>query len=292
MNIVRLHRRVELTLIANTRRDAVLRLGGTSPGRNTRDYGAKVKFLLLDSLELRLDYRLTELEEALDALQRDTEFAGVALEWRPLPTVDVILSADSREESTNSETIQINDTLSLRARTDLLPGLSLVTDLQLSKLQDPILGYEQTTQLWRESLIASPWRTLNVIGNLSYAIYDSTGVVSITDRTIAELGGRWTPTPAISFTAFWGWNRDNLYSNLTQRYGLTWAPGKKLSVGLAYRDNTTRDARSTSSATGNANYRLNHWAVLWASISQTTTDQGIFEPSETLTARIGLRLIF
>lgn len=292
LNIVQLHRRVELTLISNTRRDAVLRLDGASPGRDTQDYGAKLRFQLLDTLELRLDYRLTELDEALDELQRDTEFGGIALEWRPLQTVDVILSADTREESTNSETIQINDSLLLRARTDLLPGLSLVTDLLHSELQDPILGYDQTTNMWRESLIASPWRTLNIIGNLSYAVFDSTGVVSITHRTIAELGGTWTPNPAISITAFFGWNQDNLYSTLTQRYGLTWSPGKKFSLGLAYRDIETPGARRTSSATGTANYRLNPWVRLWANASQTSSEQSVLDSTETRSARVGLRVIF
>ncbi len=287
------HRRMELSFLASTRKDLTLGVGGLGRDRDTVDLHGQALFRLARNLDFRLGYRQTEIEEALEpTLLRDETQSNVALEWRPLPTVNVLAQASRRDETEDSDLIRSSDTILLRAATELLPDLRTTIEWSFSAIDDPFSGFEQDVNRWLVGLDTRPRESWILGANISYATYDSTGVITLTQRTNAQIYTTWLPTSYLTLSGDWTISDDNLRNSLTQRYAVGWSPGRKLSTSLSFQGTETADSASTQTITASINYRLNRWVTLWSNTSKATTDITGLTSSETKTFRLGLNLIF
>ncbi len=292
-NTFLLHERVELDLLGNAQRNISLAFGQSGRGRETYDYGGQLRFELLRTLQLRFDYRLTNYEEPQEpVLVRDQVWSGATLEWRPLQTVRVEMIATQRTESEEGETLRDQESLILRARTEILPRLDLTSSWSYNVIDDPFAGYQQVNRQWLETLSAQPYRNLRLTGRFSYTSYDSTGVVAITQRTVAGLTVFWQMFPYLNLGADGSYSTDNLQDNSTQRYSLGWTPGRKLFANITYYENRSSEGRATTTSSATLNYRMNRALTLWASANQTRTGLADLQTTETTSYRFGINVIF
>jgi hypothetical protein len=285
--------RVNLTVGANFRNEEDLAGGILS--REIEEQAARtgVRILLATHWTLRLGYDLTNYEEKVGVdLERQEEIFNAALEWAPLETVDVSLSATSREDRDSEVLIRATDNLRLRALTELLPGLNVTSELSWSETDDPFFGFQQSTWSWLESFDSQPTSRWRLGGLFSYTSYDTTGVFTLTRRTRAYLTTRWAVTPFLSLGGSWDFADDDRLDTLTQIYNLAWAPGQKLAVALTYQDTDSDEIRQTTSSSGSVTYRLNRWFTIWLSLSSSAFDELGAEISEIRSARIGMNLLF
>ena len=78
----------------------------------------------------------------------------------------------------------------------------------------------------------------------------------------------------------------------SQRYSVSWSPGRKLSSSVSFQESDTRTVRRTSGVSGNLNYQPNRWAKLWLTLTRSETEQVGITRSEIRTARLGVNLFF
>ncbi len=137
-----------------------------------------------DSLELRLGYRVTELDESVQpALERRDELATAALDWRPVDAVGVLLTAQQRDSSEGSTLLSSSDSLALQAVTEIFPDLVLNSTLGVADTVDNLFDFTQETRYVVESFEARPNDRWLLNGSLSRYEYDSVGRV---DRHVAD----------------------------------------------------------------------------------------------------------
>ena len=290
---LRPHRRMELTFLGSTRKDLTLGVGGLGRDRDTLDLHGQFLFRLARNLDFRLGYRQTEIEEDLEpTLLREEARSNAALEWRPLPSVNMLAQASRRDETEDGDLIRSSDTILVRAATELLPDLRTTIEWSFSAIDDPFSGFEQDVNRWLVGLETRPLERWTLGGNVSYTTYDSTGVISLTQRTNAQIYTTWLPTSYLTLSGDWTISNDNLQSSLSQRYVFGWSPGRKLSTSLSFQGTETANSASTQTITANINYRLNRWVRLWSNTSRATTEVTGLTSSETRTFRLGLNVIF
>jgi hypothetical protein len=286
------HARFGASVFVSVRQDEDLAGGRLSRERDAKTYGAQLRFGLARNLVLHLGYRLDDIEENLEpALKREEEVASANLEWTPLPTVDAVLTASQRKETEHGELIRSSDNIRLRALTDLLPQLRLTSELGFTLTDDPFFGFEQTSIRWLESLDSRPLDNWTLGASISYIHYDSTGTVNLTKRVNFQLRTTWQATRYLALNGDWNYGLDDFQATLDQRYGVSWSPGRKLSVLLSYQS-TGSEAQSTTTSTANANYRLNRWVTMWFNLSRSTTGQTGLPGTEINSWRLGLNLFF
>ncbi len=284
-------RRVELTLFGLGRQDLDLALGSSSRTRDTLDYGGQVRVGLTRELELRFDYRITDLEEnQTPVFESQQEWASALLDWQPLPTVNVIASADTRDETQGEEPIRSSDSLNLRVITDLFPRLSVTNRWILSETDDFFSGFSQTTQQWILTFDGRPTDGWFLAGGVTYQRFDSTGVVTLTDRTNVLLQTTWLIVRYLTFNGNWNYGITNLDDTFTQRYSLSWNPGRKLAFAVSFSQVDSGDSSLTRSTNGTLNYRLNRWFTMWLSANNSQTFLGLLDENETTSYRFGVNL--
>jgi hypothetical protein len=248
---------------------------------------------LTPELNLHVGYRFADIEEQLDPVLERTEWNySAGLDWSPLPTVEGSFLLSRRDEREEGDLIRSSDTIRLRARTDLLPDLRLVSELIYNQIDDPLAGFEQSSWRIRETLqsrLTEDWR---LDGGFSQAWFDSSGFIAIERRTIAHLRTTWMATPYLSWSGNWGLRKDDGQRDITQSYTLIWMPGPKLTVSLAYQDFDSDDIRRTKSKGANVNYRLGRSLTLFGSVARSEFEQVGIADSEITSARYGLTLVF
>ncbi len=256
-------------------------------------YGGQLRFGLARQLWLRLGYRFNDLEEKLEpSLKREEEQVSTHLEWSPIPTVDTVLSFSSRDETEDGELIRSTDTIRLRALTELLPDLRLTSELAYTATDDPFSGFEQTSWKWLESIDSRPTDRWTLGGSVSYTRFDSTGTVTLTQRTSVQLRTIWQVAPYLTLTGDWDYGDDDLQSTLSQRYGAVWSPGRRLNVTVSHQDTSSSGLRGTSASSARVNYRLNRWFTMWLNVSRSTLEQTGTGATEVRTFRLGLDIFF
>jgi hypothetical protein len=256
-------------------------------------YDAGLRFDLTPQLRLRVGYRYDDVEDLLPpVLRRKESRYQTVLDWSPLATVQGMLSATRRDERDGDALIRSSDRVRLRLRTDLLPDLRLISELQWFRNDDPFSGYEQSGWSLRETLESSLTERWLVAGTLATTWYDSTGTIVLTRRTNVQLRTTWRATPFLSLTGSWDYGEDDVQETLTQRYSLGWTPGPKLSASLSYQDSDAEDLRQTTGTGASLNYRLLRRLTLFTYLARSTFDQTGTERSKITSLRAGLNYFF
>jgi len=277
---------------------------GHAHAQNLQDSGVKVVVGLREDLDLRVGYRLNDVEEKQQpVLRREEDVVFASLDYDPLPTVDATFTVSRRDEHDGDLLLRSADNFRLRAGTVLLPSLELVTEVTYSDIDDPLAGFTQSIWRWRETLQGSPTRKLMFWATLGQSYYDSTGTVAIERRSRFDLRTTWSATPFLSFTGDWSYGEDDRQQTLAQRYSVFWAPGPKLSATFSYQDTESDDLRETSvpfvgprrdvsSLGASVNYRLNPRLVPYANFSRSRFDQAGAEEMVNTSLRFGFNLFF
>ena len=226
------------------------------------------------------------------ALERREEVATAALDWRPLETIGVLLTAQQREETDKQQVLSTTDSLTLQAVTEIFPDLTLNTTLGFADTVNDLFGFSQETRYFVETLEARPSGRWLLGGTFSRYEFDSVGRVVVTFRTTTQLRASWFATPFLSLSGDWLVSEDDLGDTETQRWGLQWAPGPKLSLSTGYFDTTSSAGAGTSTFSFDGSYRVNRWTRLWLALNEAESLVNTGQPVKTDSARLGFTAIF
>lgn len=293
----------------------------------TASASAAISVGLARHLQWTANYAYTDTEDLRDPpLLRTIHRYGTGLQWTPLPTVDTILSATSREEFELETRLQSSQTVMLRAVTLILPTLQIESDFRFNRFQDLLNGSDRDSWSWGESFEAQLYRQWSVGGAFRRTVYESrnvdtapppieppiepepgdpfppdppSGPVETFTRNQYWLRSTWTPTAYIALTGTWSLFDQGTGKNINQSYSMAYTPGPRLSVYASYREYTNEDGTigtGTSISTGaesvSVNYRFRKHLVLFGNLSRSWTEGGSGIQREVNTARVGLRLFF
>lgn len=270
-------------------------LAGTFLRRDLAEmtYSALLRVEATSDIDLRLLYRFSNIDETQDrVLQRDIVEWTATLDYDPLPTLDAQLSLARRDERDRDQLIRSIDTIRARVLTDLLPNLSLISEIAYSLVEDPFSGFASSSWRWRETLESRLTERFVLQGSLSQTYFDSTGVVVLTRRTRIELRALWSVTPFLSFTGNWAYAQDDNQTTLTPTLALSWRPGPKVNVTLSYQGNDSRGVRRTSNVAARLNYWLNPKFNPFAVFSRSTSETVGVVPDKSTTLRVGFNFFF
>jgi hypothetical protein len=258
-----------------------------------KNYSAVLRVAAYSDLDVIARYGFSTLDDTLGPVfERDVEEWTAALEYSPFPTLDGVLTINRRDERDQGRLIQSADTVRGRLLTNLLPDLSLISEIVRTVLEDPISNFGYTTWQWRETLESRLTERFQLAGTLSLSYFDSTGILRLTQRTRIELRAIWNVAPFLAFTGGWIYAEDDNQKTLMPRFNLSWTPGPKLRVSVSYLETDTRDLRRTTNLGATADYRINPKLTPFAIFSRSTFDQVGSEPAVTTTLRFGFRFFF
>lgn len=284
---------IELSVTANLRRDQDLVATDLRRSYDERGLFAQLAMDLRKTLEFRLGYRIAELDENLEpALERREEIATAALDWRPLETVGVLLTAQKREETDGDLFLSSTDSLTLQAVTEIFPELTLNSTLGYADSLNALFGFSQETRYLVETVEARPNDRWLLTGIFSSYEYESAGLITITSRTTTQLRASWFATPFLSFSGDWLTSEDDLGDTDTQRWGVQWAPGPKLSLSTSFYDTRASAGAGTSNFSFDGSYRINRWTRLWLALNEAESLVSTGDPVKTEALRLGLNAIF
>jgi hypothetical protein len=285
--------RIELSVGGSLRRDQDLVATDLRRDYDERGLSAQLRSDLSDSLQLRIGYRMTELEESVQpVLERRDELASAALDWRPVEAVSVLLTAQQREATDGNTPLSSSDSLTLQAVTEIFPDLVLNSTLGVADTVDQLFDFTQETRYILESFEARPNDRWLVNGSLARYEYESVGRVTVTSRTSARLGASWFATPFLSFNGEWLEGEDDLGSTTTQRLGWQWAPGPKLSLAGSYYDTESSVGSGTANFSFDSSYRMNRWIRLWLALNEAESLVTTRDATKTTALRMGVNAIF
>ena len=290
---VRPTERIEVSVGANLRRDQDLVATDLRRSYDERDLSAQLRAELARRLELRLGYQIAEIDENLEpVLERRDEIATATLDWRPLDTIGVLLTAQQREETDGQNVLSSTDSLVLRAITQIFPDLALTSTVGTVDTADGLFGFTQETRYFIETLEARPNDRWLLSGTFSRYDYDAVGRVVVTSRTTTQLRASWFATPFLSLNGEVLASDDDLGSTDTRRWGLQWAPGPKLSLGTNYYDTESSAGAGTANFSLDGSYRLNSRLRLWLALNEAESRFNALQPAKTEALRLGLIAIF
>jgi hypothetical protein len=290
---LRLSSRIELSLGANLRRDQDLVATTLRRSYDERGLSLQLRSDLSDSLQLRIGYRVDELQEDVSPmLERREEVATVVFDWQPLETVGVLLTGQQREETDGAELLGATDSLTLQAVTEIFPGLVLNSTVGFADTLNTLFGFSQETLYIIESVEARPSDRLLLAGSLSRYEYDSADVLVVTARNSARLRAAWFATPFLSLTGELLQSEDDLGDTATRRLGAQWSPGPKLSLSSNYYDTESSAGSGTSNLTFDGSYRLNRWFRVWLAYNEAETLITTQDTATTETFRLGVNAVF
>lgn len=240
-----------------------------------------------------LGYRYEDSEDRRDpVLYRTVQTLSTNLRWFPLPTVDLVLAAQQREEFDRDELLQTQISSRFDAVTDLIPDLRLVSGVELVNLEDPFAGRDRNTFLWRERLEMTPTMRWRVSAGFTYTQTETPDGESLLDRTQYLVSTTWQATRAIVFVGNWYVTDDNGRTTVDQGYSLAYNPGPKLSISGTYRGITNQDSGGTFTDSLNATYRLTRHFTLFGNLTRSSTEITNSLGTSVSSLRFGVHLFF
>jgi len=285
--------RIEVSVGANLRRDQDLVATDVRRSYDERGLSAQVRSDLGANLQLRLGYRIAELDEKVEpALERRQETATAALDWQPLEAVGVLFTAQQRDETDGAQLLSATDSLTLQAVTRIFPDLVLNSTFGVADTSNLLFGFSQETRFVVETVEARPNDRWLLGGTLSRHEYDSAGRVVVTFRTGARLRASWFATPFLSLSGEWGRSEDDLGGTTTRRLGAQWSPGPKLALAASFFETDASTGGGTSNLAFDGSYRLNRWFRMWLALSEAESLIATQEPQTTEALRLGISAIF
>jgi len=260
---------------------------------NERHAFARMSFDLSRDLDLQLGYRWNDSENLREpVLLRTVNQYSATLSWVPLPTVDGILSISRRDESERGNPIQSLSSIRLGAVTQLLTDLRLVSDLDVSRLEDSFAGRSRNTWTWRETLEMQPLQRWAVSGGFTYALSETREGEPLLNRTQYRLLTTWNATAYLTLGGTWWYSNDTGQGSLNQSLFLSYAPGRKLAISATYQGFDGSFGRSTSTDSLSVTYRVFTRFLLFANLSRSRAEEADGEATRITSLRGGLRLAF
>ena len=245
------------------------------------------------SLGLDLGYRLTESTDGREPpLDRTTEEMNANLLWTPLQTVDVIVTAGTRDEKNQSELIQSTTTGRVRADLQLLTDLGLSTIVSYNRLEDPFSGFDRDTYTWTQRLDAVPHPSWFFEIGYDYILTETPEMEELLRRTSAYFRTRWTPGARLSLNGAWRYYEDDFSDTFRQNYGITYTPGPKLAITASVEEFDTNTGRATSNNGVGFSYWIYRRVQLTGNFRRSTFDQPGSTNEKINTAQFGLTIGF
>jgi hypothetical protein len=269
-----------------------------SAGLVRRDYNerhafARLSFDLTRELDLHLGYRWNDSENLRQpVLLRTVSSYSANLNWVPLPTVDAILAVGRRDESEKGTPIQSLSSVRLGVVTQLLSDLRLVSDVDLSRLEDPFAQRDRETLTWRETLEMQPFPRWTLGGGFTWSRSEDREGAPLLRRTQYRVLTTWNATSYLSLGGTWWYSKDGGNGALNQSLFLSYTPGRKLAISAAYQGFDGSFGRSTTTDAVSVSYRLFTRLILFANLSRSRTEEGDGETIQISNLRAGLRLAF
>lgn len=283
----------ELSVGANLRRDQDLVATELRRSYDERGLTAQLRTDFTDELELRLSYRVTELDESSGPVrERREEVATAALDWRPLETINLLLTAEQRDETDGGRPLSSTDSLILRGVTEIFPDLVVRSTLGYSDTSNPFFGFSQETRYIVEAIEARPTDRWLLAGTFARYQFDSVGRVVVRSRTSAQVRATWFATPFLSLHGERTQTEDDFGDTATQRAGVQWSPGQRLSLSTSYFETDSSIGSGTANFAFDGSYRLNRWIQLWMALNQAETSLATVESTTTEALRLGVNAVF
>ncbi|HUP43790.1 MAG TPA: hypothetical protein VM599_11345 [Thermoanaerobaculia bacterium] len=256
--------------------------------------GARLDVGLPGDLRLQAGYQYLDFENRIEPVLLRTETVyDAGLVWTPLPTLDAALTTRLRDELEEGREIRSIQTTRLRVLAELLPDLRLTSELERSRVEDPLSGLDRDGWAFRQLLDARPTDRWSVAGGWSLLRFeDSTGRVLL-DRLALDLQSTWLATPYLYLVGAWSWSVDETTTERTflrQSYTVAWSPGTKLSTSASWESFEDQDLRQTTTSAASASYRLTQRFSLFGNLTRSTFDETGGEARETTSFRTGISL--
>lgn len=270
-----------------------LALGISTREYNEVSYNAQVGVDLRDDVELRIGYRFVHFVEELEPrLVRDEMEYSAALDWTPLPTADASFIVSRRDERDAAMLIRSTDTIRLRSRLQIYEDLSVVSEVVYSDSEDPFAGFRQSAWRWLEIVEARPTTNWSLGATMNLSWFDSSGVVTLNRRSTLGVFTQWRPTTFVTILGDWSISDDDERRSYSDRYTLSWSPGRKINASLSLQRYDSDDLRDTRSATASVNYRVNAKLQLFATLLRSRFEQTGIPLTEIDSYRFGLSVFF
>ncbi len=284
--------RLSTTVNVGASRDSSLTGALTQRDLRDRHATARVEARLPASMALHLAFDYYDFEDRVAAvLTRTEKRANASLSWKPLTTLESVLSVTRQDELDRDQRIRLIDTARLQVLSELLPGLRLVSALERSQIDEALAGERRTTFVWRESLQARPTEGWTIAGGYARLRYELVGNGRLLDREELELRTTWAASPLLTLSGGWDYSLNNDRSSLRQRYSFSYSPSSKLSLSASYDELEDEFLRSTVSSSVNITYRLNPRFNVFAISSRSAfDDQGV--STDIASVRLGCGLFF
>jgi hypothetical protein len=263
-----------------------------------RDYSevhalARLAFDLTRNLDLNLSYRYNDSENRRPpALLRTVQTLGAALDWAPLTTVDAVLAATRRDESEEGTPLQTLDSLRLGVATQILPDLRLVSDVNLSRLDDAFAGESRDSLVWRETLDLQLLPTWTLSGGYDQLRTTSAEGQELLRRSQYRVFTSWNATAYISLGATLWITDERGRLSTNQSYNVSYSPGRKLSISGTYQGFDSSTGTGTFTDSLSVIYRFYRQLILFANLSRSRFENDEGETSQISNLRAGLRFSF
>jgi hypothetical protein len=287
------HERVTANFRFGMRNEDDVAGGLLSRDLDEMNYNVLVRVAATPELDLLGRYRFSSVDETRSfVLLRDVKEWNAGLEYSPLPAVDGRLHISRRDEFERDQLLSSIETIRGSVLTDLLPNLSLISELVYSLVDNPFAGFERTSWQWRETLESRLTENVTLMGGLSVTFYDSTGVVFLTRRTRVDLRSVWSATPYLTLIGELAYSADDDLVTWMPRFNISWAPGPKLRMSVSYQDTDTSDLRRTTTFGIQATYRLNTKFIPFVSFTRSTFEELGLEETKIAALRFGFDFFF
>ncbi len=244
-------------------------------------------------LHARAGYQYLDLEEQVEpVLRRTEEVYDASLAWRPLATFEAALLYNRRDETDETVLVRSIESARLRVVSELLPDLSLTTELESSQVDDPLGGQDRDGWALRQYLSSRPRPSWTVTGGWSLVRFEDPQGQPVIDRKALDLQATWLATAYLSLTGAWDYIVDLDRTALRQSYSLSWSPGPKLTAALAWESFGDEDLRRTTNDSASLTYRLTQRFSLFGTFSRSSFDETGGASTEATTLRTGVALFF
>lgn len=254
---------------------------------------ARLSVGLARGLDLNVGYRYNDSEDRRDPpLLRTVSQYNANLTWTPLSTVNAALTFGRRDESEETTLLQSQDSARLGVSLQLLADLRYVTNLDVSRVEDPFAGRDRDSWTWMNTLEMRPLPTWDLSGTFTLSRNTTFSGETLLDRTQYLIWTTWNPTSHVSLAGSWWYTNDSGRSSLNQSYSLSYAPGDRLTVSATYQGYDDVAGSDTSTDSLSATYRLFTQFLLFANLSRSTTRDTQGESTRVSNLRAGLQLAF
>ena len=256
--------------------------------------GVGIDLEVTPNLKLATGYSLADTADRRETpLLRTLETFTFNVNWTPLPTLEALLTAQSREELEVDELLQADRSVRMDVFADLWREyVALRSAVGYSQLDDPFSGQTRDSWNWSQSLILSPtqyWRLEGFYGETRNESFEGEPQF---DQSNYGVSTAWYPTGFISLNASWARNEINTVETTTQRAGINYTPGPKLQMSYSLQDTSSEERLTTRTDSARITYKLTTFFRIFGSLSRSGSELFGAEPQEITTARIGVRLSF